>query len=84
MEGKEMRKTYLLSYKAPKFYTLCEWVDYELSIEIVWLFGLFKTMKTTTYRVFDHENTKLFFGHWDNLIAKRLPIKLSKTEKKGR
>lgn len=70
-----MKRKYLLSYRVPMFFQLCEWVDYELQIETVWFWGLFKTRSQLTYQVFDHQNTASFFDHWDHLIKTKTPLK---------
>lgn len=70
-----MKRTYLIKYNSPMFLSLTDWIDYELHLEIVWFYGLFKTYKTVEYRVCNFQNTKTYFDYWDNLIKNRLPIK---------
>lgn len=69
-----MKKVYLLKYSYPKFFVLANWIDYELLIEIVWFWGLFKHQKTILYRVYDYQNIALFFDKWDKLITEKLPL----------
>lgn len=69
-----MKKTFLLSYKTPLFFMLSDWIDYDLQIEIVWFWGLRKIKRRITYRVYDYQDTKSFFKHWDTLIENRLPL----------
>jgi hypothetical protein len=70
-----MKKDFLLSYKFPTFSVLADWVDYELQIETVWLFGLFRTQKEIKYRVYDYQDSSKFCEHWDNLIKNKQPLK---------
>jgi len=71
-----MKKVFLLSYEMPKFLSLHDWIDFKLQIEIVWLWGLFKTHKTINYKVYDYQDFKSFTNHWDKLIEKRLQLKV--------
>ena len=70
-----MKKIFLLKYESPKFLALKDWIDYKLYLEIVWFWGLFKTHKTTEYRIYDHENSKSHFDHWDEIIKNKQPLK---------
>jgi len=70
-----MKKSYLISHRSPKLLVLADWTDYELEIETIWLWGLFKTKKITTYRVYDHQDVKTFFDHWDKLISEKTQLK---------
>jgi hypothetical protein len=69
-----MRKTYLLEYKSPKFLTLADWIDYEISLKVVWFWGLFSSYKKINYRIYDYQNSDNFFNHWDNLITNHIPL----------
>lgn len=69
-----MKKTFLLSYKLPKFLILADWIDYKLEVEIVWFWGLFKTQKEIEYRIYNHQNAKSFYDHWDNIIKNKLSL----------
>jgi hypothetical protein len=69
-----MKRVYLLSYKLPEYFALHDWIDYDLQIEIVWFWGLFKTQKVINYRVYSDQLPTLFHKHWDNIIKNRLPL----------
>lgn len=69
-----MKRIYLLKYETPKFLVLSDYIDYKLHLEIVWFWGLFKTHKISECRVYDHENSKIYFEYWDRLINNKQPI----------
>tara|TARA_R110000796_G_scaffold103316_1_gene212544 strand:- start:598 stop:810 length:213 start_codon:yes stop_codon:yes gene_type:complete len=70
-----MKKTYLLKYEIPKFLVLKNWIDYELHLQTVWFWGLFKTEEISPYRVYDYQNNESHFKHWDKLISEKTPLK---------
>lgn len=71
-----MKKSFLSCYKAPEFFALnSHEVTYTLSLETIWFGGLFKTKDDVKFNVPENE-IKNHRDYWDNLIIKKLPIKL--------
>jgi hypothetical protein len=70
-----MKRTYLLSYKSTPYQALNTGFTFDLTLEVVMFWGLYKRIKTTMYEVPDRHQLSFFTKHWSNLIAKRLPLK---------
>jgi hypothetical protein len=71
-----MNKTYLLKYETPAFLTLSDYVEYQLHVEKVWFWGLFKTKEIIPYKVYDRQDSKAFYKYWDKLIKEKKPLDL--------
>ena len=69
-----MKKTYLISYKAPEFFVLTDYTEYELEMESVW-FGFIKRRKKSKYKIDDSYDLSLFTNNWDRLIKERIDLK---------
>lgn len=69
-----MRKKYLLKYEPPLLHILADYMVYYLYIETVWFWGLFKTQEKTSFKIYEHQNFKSHFDHWDNLIKNKTEL----------
>jgi hypothetical protein len=70
-----MKRKYLISYCLQPYVTLsfCN-VYYDLTIETVYLFGLFRKTEVIVYEILDWQDPSVFKAHWDDIIKHRKPI----------
>lgn len=69
-----MRKRYLLSYELPRLHVLADYTNYELTIEVITFWGLFKRIEKSNFKVYDNQNLSAFTKNWDELIKNRTPL----------
>lgn len=71
-----MKRKYLLSYKLPMFQSLNSGgITYDLEIEVVTWWGLFKKVIKASYVIPEHHSIDNYTKHWDNLIKNKETLK---------
>lgn len=70
-----MIETYLIRYESPEYHVLADYTIYYLHTETIWFWGLFKTHNKIEYKIYEHQNFKSFFDHWDELIKSKKKLK---------
>jgi hypothetical protein len=70
-----MKRTYLLFYKSTPYQALNTGFTFDLTIEVVMFWGMYKLIKKTMYEVPDHHPLIRYTDHWDDLITNHKTLK---------
>ena len=69
-------KKYLVSYKKPMLHVLSvDYIKIKLELINIHFWGLYKTNETNEVKIYDHEDSSIYFDHWDSLIKNKTLIK---------